>query len=337
MQEQTNPQSNSQTKPLISVVVPVYKVERYLDDCLRSIVAQTYRNLEIIVVDDGSPDGCPAICDAWEKKDPRIRVIHKPNGGLSSARNAGLDVIQGDVVGFVDSDDEIEPDMYEHMIKTMHDADADVVMCGTRTMNEDGTLAEYDASSAMPSRDFTMQEAVEGFLYHRDGMTGGIWCRIYDARFFRKDGMGLRFPDGLNSEDYYMVSRIYPAMRRLAFRPNPFYRYRQRENSISHAKINKHSFDKITIADLCTKYLYQQGYLDRHALGYFVMQGYYDVLYSIVGLDPDPAQVKRCVDGLRNSARTVYTDPTVPFSRKIRLWAFAHFPKLYWRLSSARG
>ena len=95
---------------LISVIVPVYKVEKYLDKCVQSIVDQTYRNLEIILVDDGSPDNCPAMCDAWAEKDDRIRVIHKENGGLSDARNAGMAIATGEYIGFVDSDDWIFDD-----------------------------------------------------------------------------------------------------------------------------------------------------------------------------------------------------------------------------------
>ena len=99
----------------VSIIVPVYKVEPYLDKCVSSIVNQTYTNLEIILVDDGSPDNCPAMCDAWAEKDSRIRVIHKPNGGLSDARNAGMAVATGELMAFVDSDDWIAPDMYEHL------------------------------------------------------------------------------------------------------------------------------------------------------------------------------------------------------------------------------
>lgn len=101
--------------PLISVIVPVYKVEEYLDECVQSLVNQTYSNLEIILVDDGSPDKCPQMCDEWGKKDSRIRVIHKPNGGLSSARNVGLDVAQGDYISFIDSDDYVDSLMYERL------------------------------------------------------------------------------------------------------------------------------------------------------------------------------------------------------------------------------
>ena len=103
--------------PQISVIVPVYKVEQYLKRCVDSILHQTFSDLEVILVDDGSPDNCPAMCDELAKADKRIRVIHKENGGLSSARNAGMKIAQGKYIGFVDSDDDVEPDMYETMLE----------------------------------------------------------------------------------------------------------------------------------------------------------------------------------------------------------------------------
>ena len=115
--------------PLISVIVPVYKVEKYLDRCVESIVNQTYTNLEIILVDDGSPDNCPAMCDAWAEKDNRIKVIHKENGGLSSARNAGLDVYNGQLLMFVDSDDWVDDDIVSLMYESMLNNSTDMVSC----------------------------------------------------------------------------------------------------------------------------------------------------------------------------------------------------------------
>ena len=109
-------------KPLVSVIVPVYKVEDYLDKCVKSIVAQTYENLEIILVDDGSPDNCPSMCDSWAQKDSRIKVIHKENGGVSSARNSALDAAAGDYICFVDSDDFIEPNAVGYMLENIGDA-----------------------------------------------------------------------------------------------------------------------------------------------------------------------------------------------------------------------
>ena len=116
-------------EPKISVIVPVYKVEPYLRKCLDSIINQTYRNLQIILVDDGSPDNCGAICDEYASKDSRIEVIHQENGGVSAARNAGLKLAAGDYIGWVDSDDWIEPDMYAYMLENMQKYEADIAVC----------------------------------------------------------------------------------------------------------------------------------------------------------------------------------------------------------------
>ena len=123
----------------VSIIVPVYNVEKYLDKCIESIVNQTYRNIEIILVDDGSPDKCPEICNEWAKKDDRIKVIHKENGGLSSARNAALEIAQGDYITFVDSDDWIENDMIQSMLTCAAKNDADIVCCGFYFDNVDTT------------------------------------------------------------------------------------------------------------------------------------------------------------------------------------------------------
>ena len=116
--------------PLISVIVPVYNVEKYLDKCIESIVNQTYKNLEIILVDDGSPDNCPKMCDAWAEKDSRIKVLHKENGGLSDARNAGIEYSNGEYVCFIDSDDWIDRDMIESLLNSAIKHNVDVVSCG---------------------------------------------------------------------------------------------------------------------------------------------------------------------------------------------------------------
>ena len=117
-------------KPLITVIVPVYNVEEHLDRCIESIINQTYKNLEIILVNDGSPDNCPALCDKWAEKDDRIRVIHKTNGGVSSARNSGINVAKGEYVGFVDSDDYISADMYELMVESIINNNSELSVIG---------------------------------------------------------------------------------------------------------------------------------------------------------------------------------------------------------------
>lgn len=143
-------------KILLSVIVPVYKVESYLDRCVESIVGQSYRNLEIILVDDGSPDGCPEKCDDWAKRDNRIKVIHKQNAGLGFARNSGLDIATGEYVAFVDSDDYIENDMYRTLIDAACRHNADMVSCGFNKQLASGEFlpcVEFDRETTFEGED----------------------------------------------------------------------------------------------------------------------------------------------------------------------------------------
>ena len=146
----TSHEPRAESCPLISVIVPVYKVEKYLDRCINSIVNQTYRNLEIILVDDGSPDNCPAMCDEWAQKDPRIRVIHNPHKGLGSARNTGIDAARGSLIGFVDSDDYVYPNMYQRLYELMTENDADLSVCEYTRVDEEGRKIS-DNSNKLPA------------------------------------------------------------------------------------------------------------------------------------------------------------------------------------------
>ena len=126
--------------PELSIIVPVYKVEKYLPKCLDSILAQTFTDFELILIDDGSPDRCGDICDEYAAKDDRLIVIHQENKGVSAARNAGLDIARGEYIGFVDSDDWIEPEMYETMLATAKESEAEIVACGANHSDETETI-----------------------------------------------------------------------------------------------------------------------------------------------------------------------------------------------------
>ena len=123
--------------PTVSVIIPVYKVERYLDACVESVIGQTYTDLEILLVDDGSPDRCPEICDAWAEKDPRIHVIHRENGGLSAARNTGIKAASGEFLIFTDSDDRMEPDAVRRAVEAQRQYDADLVLYNLTYVDEE--------------------------------------------------------------------------------------------------------------------------------------------------------------------------------------------------------
>ena len=320
-----------QNQPLVSVIVPVYKVEQYLDECVTSIVNQTYRNLDIILVDDGSPDDCPTICDEWAKKDTRIRVVHKVNGGLSSARNAGLDVARGTRIAFVDSDDWVDRTMIETMNTWMDERpQVDVVMCGTVKQFDDGHIYYLDAK--MSERVFTSDEALHDFLYHRNRMTSAVWNKLFDVRLFDQEG-GIRFPEGLNSEDYYLLAHVYRVMRGLYYNPKRLYQYRIREDSITTARLNIHSLDKAICAEQYCDYLEQNGYADQKALAYGRMQGWYDVLYDILGKQADRETLERCRRSLAQAIPDVLKDRSLSFGRKLRIIFMAKIPKIYYHIS----
>lgn len=164
--------------PELSIIVPVYKVEKYLPRCIDSILAQTFGDFELILIDDGSPDGCGRICDEYARKDKRIVVIHQKNMGVSAARNAGLDIARGRYIGFVDSDDWIEPQMYEVMMDAIRENGADMAVCGVRYADEDGKFTRADRLSAgVYSRDGLLED-----VFAMPNKLGGGCCnKVFDA------------------------------------------------------------------------------------------------------------------------------------------------------------
>lgn len=210
---------------LISVIVPIYKVESYLDRCIASITSQTYKNLEIILVDDGSPDRCPAICDAWAKKDSRIKVIHKQNGGLSDARNAGLVAATGDLIGFIDSDDWIEPDFFEVLFNAMEAIGAEIAECSTAYTAENGKVIRV-RSAASPST-LDRIDALRRLILE-DGVYQTVWNKLYRRRVIE----GIPFEVGKCNEDEFWTYQVLDRIQKLATVEAPLYHYLQRDTSI---------------------------------------------------------------------------------------------------------
>jgi len=207
----------------ISLIVPVYKVEPYLRKCVDSILAQTYKNLEVILVDDGSPDNCGAICDEYAARDGRIIVIHQKNGGISAARNAGLDIASGDYVGFVDSDDWIEPDMYEYLLSGALEEKAHIVICGHYLDFPHRSLEQsfHRRQLLKPS------QAMEALLEDRL-IRSYVWDKLFSRALFD----GVRFPVGLNYEDVATTHKTFEAAEAVLCLPQPKYHYLQRSDGI---------------------------------------------------------------------------------------------------------
>lgn len=227
-------------KHMISIVVPVYKVEPYLHECVDSILCQTYKNIEILLIDDGSPDKCGDICDEYSRKDERIRVIHTANHGLSAARNIGIKEATGEFIGFVDSDDWIEPDMYEILLRKALETNADICECnfwfGTSTMN-------YSDFEDAIYRD---EEPLIALFKNR--ICHVAWNKIYKRELFES----VSFPEGRNIEDISIMHLLVEKAKIVAVISEKKYHYRQRADSI------KYTYSARNLID------YADAFLDRY-------------------------------------------------------------------------
>lgn len=220
---------------LISVIIPIYNVEKYLDDCISSVVNQTYRNLEIILVDDGSPDNCPQICDEWAKKDSRIRVLHKKNGGLSDARNAGIDTATGDYIAFVDSDDYIKPHMYATLISKITKEDADICACNILSC-----YPEYNVECGCKEYIVGDSEKILNMLYDDTTYPVSAFNKLYRRKLWNN----IRFPEGKICEDAFTTYLLVDKAQKIVQIPEALYCYRIRENSIMTSEFSTKRMDE---------------------------------------------------------------------------------------------
>ena len=223
----------------ISIIVPVYKVEKFLDRCVESIKNQTYKNLEIILVDDGSPDNSPKMCDDWSKKDERIKVIHKKNGGLSDARNLGIDQSSGDFLMFVDSDDYLDKTTCEKLYNLLKTNNADFVMCSCLKFYEN---EEYEQKTHEIKVNCYSGEDVINELYKMDIPYLMIACaKLYKRQIFET----LRYPIGRLHEDEFVIHEILTNIKSFVYTNEQLYFYLQRQSSIMGSKKEKNITDTL--------------------------------------------------------------------------------------------
>jgi len=212
-------------KDIISIVVPIYNVEKYLDKCIDSITNQTYKNLEILLIDDGSTDDCPKICDKWAKKDSRIKVYHKKNGGLSDARNYGIERAKGKYIGFIDSDDWVELDMYENLYREIVNNEVDIVICGRFIEYENSYTIEQKANEKVIMDKKEALIKLNSFA----GFDMAAWDKLYKKSLFND----IEFPFGKKCEDAYIAYKLFEKCKKIEYYPQCYYHYLQRKYSIS--------------------------------------------------------------------------------------------------------
>ena len=234
--------------PLISVIVPIYNVESYLNRCVESIVNQTYQNLEIILVDDGSPDNCSQMCDCWAGKDNRIKVIHKQNGGLSDARNAGMKIAKGDVISFIDSDDWIDLKFFEAMFNVMQDDESDIVSCGVKWVDEDGELlrtASVEAHEMLNTHDSMQELLLDGKLKQH------VWNKLYRRNVIEN----ISFEKGKYHEVVFWSYQVIGRAKKISVIPDSFYNYVQRADSIMGESYSPKRLDALDAMQLRCEYI----------------------------------------------------------------------------------
>lgn len=235
-------------EPLISVIIPVYNVEKYLNKCITSVVEQTYKNLEIIIVDDGSTDQSPEICDEWKKRDSRIQVVHSSNGGAGKARNTALDMATGDYVTFVDSDDYIAPQMYQVLLEQFYDG-IGIVECNysmvyddSEKFKEERKIYKIHTYSAMEA----MYENINDHIFRQL-----IWNKMY-----RKDVIkGIYFPTGKKIDDEFWTYQAIGNASKLIYIDQKLYAYRQQEQSVMHLLDAKKRLEALKAKEERHKYI----------------------------------------------------------------------------------
>ena len=230
---------------MISVVVPIYKVELYLPRCIESIINQTYTDLEIILINDGSPDRCGEICDEYAEKDNRIRVIHKENGGLSDARNAGIAIAKGELITFVDSDDYIAPDMIEYLFAKMKQHDADITICAYQSVYNESTKFEYIATLD-DNVIMSGVEAMDALFTMKSYAHVAAWGKLFKTELFTKTD--ISFPVGRINEDLFTTYQLFYHSTKVVNSSRKLYYYYHRSNSIMRQAFSLKNLDAVEAA-----------------------------------------------------------------------------------------
>lgn len=303
--------------PLVSVIVPVYNVEKYLTRCIDSIIGQTYRNLEIVLVDDGSPDNSPAICDEYAQKDSRITVIHKENGGAASARNAGLEIIKGEYVFFLDGDDFIHYQCIDKLNEIAAANQCDIVQCDF----EKGTADVFSSVEKKYSLAFyNCEQALSGFRYKTI-----VWGKLLKRKMLEE----VRFPEGKIYEDEAVYYRFTYCAARIAITDEKLYYYFQSANSVmrNDAKETKEYFtdileERIAFFEEKNEQKLVRSSIERYLV---ILMLYYADWCCNKNIKNNPQILWQ---KFKENYKRLKTFRGTPMKLKLMFWLFYHFPRI---------
>lgn len=309
--------------PKVSIIVPVYMVEPYVRKCVDSILAQTLKDFELILVDDGSPDSCGEICDKYAQKDGRIKVIHKENGGQATARNAALDIAKGDYIGFVDSDDWIEPDMYELLYDMCIKNDCDIANCSSIIYFKNKTVKNGKHPLTVHNRDQAMRSMLEGDLYDEV-----VWTKLIKRSLLEK----IRFPVGIAYEDTAFTYKVFHKSSRVCCIGVPKYHYIKRDDSTMDRALKNIKIDGVLIYDEMYQFM-DKYYPDLQDLVTLKLANSAMVILNQISSNPNFSKYKNDYNKVTNILNR-YINKTIriqeyPMSVKVLLMATKFHPILY--------
>lgn len=306
----------------VSVIVPVYKVEKYLDRCVQSIINQTYKNLEIILVDDGSPDNCPKMCDDYSKKDNRIIVIHKQNGGLSDARNFGLDIATGDYITFVDSDDFLSINFIEKLVELSKKYNAEIVSCGIQRFKD--RLIENNEEIKINT--YTKNDAIINSFKTNFYEFVVAWGKLYKKEIFND----LRYPVGKIHEDEFICHRIFDKINKFVTTSEKLYYYYENPNSITGVGYRLKRINYLEALEDRVKF-FKENYPEFYAdMAMFFVYQCINVYFEIPNNFPQKKLAQKLTKQMFKKAQKGIKG--IKTSSKKRFFLFSVSPKLYKRI-----
>lgn len=316
---------------LITVIVTAYNIESYLPRCLESLAGQTYSPMEIIVVDDGSTDGTPEICDSYAKEHENITVIHRKNGGPSAARNAGLELAKGDYIGYVDGDDWVEPDMYRDMLEACLEKKAVIAICTYRQVGKGAEEIHPTGNVIALTREETLELYISGHeqyhIYH------SVWSKLFKREVIEK----IRFREGRKSEDIMYTTMALTGASKCVFLDTPYYNYVvDREDSIMNSRLSERRFqDEIPFWKEQIAYLSGNGFPEISEKAYYQFcrkMLFYYIDFKDRKMTGDAKELAGLLKDDKETIRDVYAKSFVKAGDRVRMKLFLACPGFYYRI-----
>lgn len=311
----------------LSIIVPVYRVDKYLHKCIDSILDQTFKDFELILIDDGSPDECGKICDEYACIDSRVHVIHQENKGLSAARNAGINVAKGQFLAFVDSDDWVEPNIYEVLIENIVKSNTDIAVCGIRNYFKSNPYKEDKGNKQIRNMVLSKDQCFEMIFSKDDCITAFAWNKVYRTAVFS----ALRYPEGQIYEDSFLILDILSKCNSAFVTTAKLYNYRRYENSITGSSFCNGEMDRIMSSEKnynvfkehYPQYLeYAEANLYRN---YFLTLG-----KMVLDIDRvDPNDMSNVINRLNDNIEFILKSKEFTLKRKISAVALRIHPALF--------